>query len=255
MRISSPPMPRLTRICWVGLCCICLVCAALAEAEDWHTVRVVIDGDTLILDSGTRVRLSSINTPELGRDGHPHQPLATQAKKSLESMVLHRRVRLQNDVELLDRYDRRLAYVFTESGEMVNQTLLEKGWANLSLHPPNLKHAETLLAAERTASAKGIGIWGQSQYGPRPIETMAQAPRGQWGRFNGKLQGVETLSKGIRLWFSADHYGWVPKRYAAEFGAVTNHLGRSLEVRGWPSSRGDKWFVLLRHPSQLVFKP
>jgi hypothetical protein len=84
---------------------------------------------------------------------------------------------------------------------------------------------------------------------------MAQTPRRQWGRFSAKLQRVEPVSKGVRLWFSADHYGWVPKPYLAEFSDWTNYLNRPLEICGWPARRGDKWFVLLRHPSQLVFKP
>jgi micrococcal nuclease len=68
-------------------------------------------------------------------------------------------VRLEDDVERRDYYDRRLAYVYVD-GELFERELLRKGYARLLVIEPNHAHARAMLDDELNARARGVGLWG-----------------------------------------------------------------------------------------------
>lgn len=76
---------------------------------DEQTARVtrVIDGDTLVLQDGQRVRLLQINAPEEGECGYE------QAASELTRLVLNKTVKLESDSVFgnRDKYERLLRYV------------------------------------------------------------------------------------------------------------------------------------------------
>jgi micrococcal nuclease len=124
------------------------------------TVRVIqaVDGDTIDVtprvDGREQIRLIGVDTPEVG------QPYAQEAsaftRKRLEGLW----VALEFDVERIDPYDRLLAYVYLPDGTMFNAALLRAGYAQVATFPPNVKHTERLLAAQRQARAARRGLWG-----------------------------------------------------------------------------------------------
>lgn len=128
--------------------------AAPAEsAEEVGPVTRVVDGDTIdVLLEGvnTRVRYLQMNTPE--RD-HPCSSEATQANAEL---VANQTVRLVPDKELVDRYDRLLRYIYV-GDVLVNRVLVEQGFAEVVLYPPNDAHYDEFLQLEREAAAAGRG--------------------------------------------------------------------------------------------------
>jgi endonuclease YncB( thermonuclease family) len=89
-----------------------------------RTVERVIDGDTVEMANGDRVRLIGIDTPELGDCG------AEEATDQLEALVLGEYVDLVNpgSVQDTDRYDRLLRYIDLE-GVDAGRTLLAEGLA------------------------------------------------------------------------------------------------------------------------------
>jgi micrococcal nuclease len=69
-------------------------------------------------------------------------------------------VRLEYDVEHLDRYERTLAYVYRlDDGLFVNLDLLTEGYAEQFTVPPNVARAEELSRAVATARNAGKGLW------------------------------------------------------------------------------------------------
>jgi micrococcal nuclease len=130
-------------------------CTSLAQSPSRESALVAraIDGDTLVLENGSRVRLLGINTPEKG------ERLAGDAKREL-SWLEGSVVGLERDVESGDRYGRLLRYVYFE-GELVNEKLVEKGLAHV-YRSSNRMHLNELLAAEERARRAGIGIWQES---------------------------------------------------------------------------------------------
>lgn len=130
-------------------------------------VAKVIDGDTIELAGGARVRYIGVNTPELRRrvDGrwiYRPQRLAEEAKAFNTGLVMGKRIRLEYDQERKDRYDRWLAYAFV--GEVfVNAELVKAGFARVTLYPPNLRYADLFLRLEERARDQGLGVWAENR--------------------------------------------------------------------------------------------
>ncbi len=123
-----------------------------------------IDGDTIELSNGQRVRYIGIDTPELReRDGsswvYRPRPYAEEAKDFNRKLVEGKSVRLEFDVQKKDKYDRLLAYVYIDD-KMVNLEMVRQGYAMIYTYPPNVKYTEEFLAAQKEAREKNRGLWG-----------------------------------------------------------------------------------------------
>ena len=81
------------------------------------SVVKVIDGDTVILSTGEKVRYIGINAPEMG------EPFYMEAKRENRKLVLGKEVELEFDREERDQYKRLLAYIFV-GDTFVNYELL-----------------------------------------------------------------------------------------------------------------------------------
>ena len=137
-------------------------------------VRRVIDGDTLQLDNGKRVRLIGIDTPEvhfskgiyqqakrLNKDIETIKVLGRQATQFTKELVEGKKVRLEFDVEKYDKYDRLLAYVYLKDGLFVNEEIIRQGYAQILTIPPNVKYKDVFLEAQREAKENNRGLWGK----------------------------------------------------------------------------------------------
>lgn len=225
---------------------------ALRPGFIYHRVRYVYDGDTVQLADGRRVRLLNINTPEIGTERKRGEPGGEQARRALQALTGKRRIRLESDLERYDKYGRTLAYLFTEDGIHVNLTLVQQGWAIANVHPPNLKYADAILAAQREAEREKRGIWGMDAYAPKPIEILRRKKLYGWQRLVGKVNRIESKRKFIRLEFAQDLYALIPKSNLKWFPKLDAYLKARVEVRGWPARRGREHSILIRHPSALL---
>src|SRR3989338_7374568 len=75
-------------------------------------VKFVVDGDTIELENGQRVRYIGIDTPELHHPLKPVQCFGKEAKDENEKLVLGKEIILKKDVSETDRYGRLLRYIF-----------------------------------------------------------------------------------------------------------------------------------------------
>ncbi|RLB53317.1 MAG: thermonuclease [Deltaproteobacteria bacterium] len=125
------------------------------------TVQRVIDGDTVELADGRRVRYLLIDAPE-NTSGH-NDCYGAEATAYNRALVEGRRVQLEYDVECSDRYDRLLAYVRVD-GQEVNARLVEQGYACVYYIPPNGQQRQVeYQTLEAQARAAGRGMWGECQ--------------------------------------------------------------------------------------------
>jgi len=142
------------------------------RGENFIRVRSVVDGDTIVLETGQRVRLIGIDTPEVYESEKLHRDARKQkrnprviqemGKKSsayAKSLLAGQRVRLEFDVEKLDKYKRLLAYVYLEDGTFVNAQMVKAGYASLLSIPPNVKHADLFREMYREARENNRGLW------------------------------------------------------------------------------------------------
>ncbi len=125
-----------------------------------HYVRWVIDGDTIVLENGQKVRYAGINAPEIPHEDEPGEPFGREALKRNIRLVKGKRVLLEIAEEPRDRFGRILAYVFLPDGTFVQEVLVEEGLAFVCYMPPNLKYYERLLGAQRRAIRYHVGLWG-----------------------------------------------------------------------------------------------
>ncbi len=115
----------------------------------------VIDGDTVELEGGERLRYIGMNTPE---STTRHECFGDEATARNRNLVEGRVVTLETDVSNRDRFGRLLRYVYVD-GVMVNELLVLEGYATVSTFPPDVKYQERFLAAETAAREAAVGLW------------------------------------------------------------------------------------------------
>ena len=121
-------------------------------------VARVVDGDTIELEGGTKIRYLMVNTPET--TGGKNDCYGQNAVTFNTDLVLGKTVSLRYDVECTDRYDRTLAYV-TVGGQEVNTLLVERGFACVLHIPPNGDdRADEFAGLQAAAKAAKRGLWG-----------------------------------------------------------------------------------------------
>jgi len=120
-------------------------------------VSQIIDGDTIRLSTGEKVRLIGINSPE--RD----QPYYAEATQKLSQLIGNNYVILKKDVTDKDQYDRLLRYVYVNE-TFVNLEMVKQGYAISYSFPPNTKHQDDFEEAEEEARSAKTGIWTASPY-------------------------------------------------------------------------------------------
>jgi len=76
----------------------------------------VVDGDTIVLSDGKKVRLIGVDTPETKHPNKPVEYFGKEATEFTRRMCEGKQVRLEYDQEKIDRYGRTLAYVFVLGG-------------------------------------------------------------------------------------------------------------------------------------------
>ena len=76
--------------------------------------------------------------------------------------LVERTVELEYDEECTDRFDRLLAFVKVD-GRMVNEVIVERGFGQVLVIPPNVKYQSEFEMLEARAKDNRAGIWGACQ--------------------------------------------------------------------------------------------
>ncbi|MCP4652727.1 MAG: hypothetical protein GY858_05015 [Candidatus Omnitrophica bacterium] len=139
---------------------------ACTSAQDYSSVTVtkVIDGDTIILSNGQKVRYIGIDTPETrikqgNRFIYSPQPFALEATERNRQLVKGKGIELEFDIERVDKYNRTLAYCFVD-GVHINAKLVEEGYAVTYTIPPNVRYTDELMRLQKDARENKRGMWG-----------------------------------------------------------------------------------------------
>jgi micrococcal nuclease len=145
---------RVMLFIWVTLASV-----SLASSDAFISVRRVYDGDTIELENGMHIRYIGINAPEIAHQDKPGEPFGPEALAFNEKIVLSKPVRILEDQEATDQYNRRLAYVFLKEGTFVNQEIVRNGLAHVLYKYPNITYDDALLKSQQEAMKAGKGIW------------------------------------------------------------------------------------------------
>lgn len=163
MMDRSVPMPIAAMIlaiatgAWSGAGCVSENASRCGPTSG--VVANIVDGDTIDLESGERVRYLMIDTPELSSQ----DCYAEEATELNRQLVLDREIRLAYDVECQDRFGRLLAYVYVGDNE-INTLMVERGYACLLQIPPNgADRSDEFAGLENLARNEERGMWGQCE--------------------------------------------------------------------------------------------
>jgi len=126
--------------------------------SETYQVKRVIDGDTLLLTTGGRVRLIGVDTPETKHPQKPVQYFGKEAYLFTKSMVEGKEVTLEFEWQKRDKYGRLLAYVCLIDGTFLNAEIIKQGYGFAYTRFP-FKYLEEFRRYEREAKENGRGLW------------------------------------------------------------------------------------------------
>ena len=137
------------------------------------TVERVVDGDTLKLTDGRRIRLIGVNTPESTKRTEEY---GKEASQYTTSKLNGKQVWIQKDISETDRYDRLLRIVWVDiptddmdekeiRTKMFNADLIINGYAEPSTFQPDVKYSDYFIEFAREAREHNTGLWAYGENG------------------------------------------------------------------------------------------
>lgn len=122
---------------------------------NWEGITVlgVIDGDTIVLDGKTRLRLRGLDAPEL------NFCLGKESKIALEKLVNGKKVIVKE--QIIDQVGRPMALIHV-GNKFINEEILKLGLARF--HSDNHSQREVLKKAYDSARLKNLGIFSPKCY-------------------------------------------------------------------------------------------
>lgn len=166
------------------------------------TVIRVVDGDSLLVNNKgieENVRLIGIDAPE----AHDNPKAEKDAERDSEALskVLSRgqeaagfvgsfvhprdKVRVETDVQQRDPYGRLLGYVFLSDGNLLNEQILQAGYAVPLAIEPNVKFQKRFEAAYVSAVKNKRGLWDKSSAKVIPAVKTRKLHSGEKGKRKG----------------------------------------------------------------------
>ena len=220
-------------------------------------VEHVIDGDTVVLSGGERLRLIGIDTPELGRDGAAPQPGAEAARAALVNFVaaadtLH----ISADAEPRDAHGRMLAHLFLGDGSNVQARLLREGFAVPLTIPPNLAFVDCYTEESDAALASGRGLWQLPAYQPVAAGNLDPGTRG-YRVVRGRVSRIGRSRSSLWVNLGPAFALRILAGDRAQFRDMQLEAleGQAIEARGLIYSRNRQLRMRIRHPADLRVSP
>jgi len=158
------------------------------------TVSFVLDGDTIAITEGERIRYLGIDTPER------NEPFFREATEFNRMLLRDKRITI--DIckeEPKDKYGRLLAWVYADN-ILVNLKLIQNGYAKVLSIPPCIssKKARTLKKGQLEAVRKGLGIWADV----KTIDSYSASKHvGEYVKVRGTVNQVYNSEKAVFLNF------------------------------------------------------
>ncbi|MEC7921757.1 MAG: thermonuclease family protein [Chloroflexota bacterium] len=123
-----------------------------------YEVIRVIDGDTVELKNGERLRYSDIDTPETVHPSKPVECFGPEASAKNEELVEGEIILVELGNPKKDRYGRILGYVYVDE-LFVNAELVRGGYAEVNSYGNPGSKIDELMDIEKKAKLKSAGLW------------------------------------------------------------------------------------------------
>jgi endonuclease YncB( thermonuclease family) len=218
----------------------------VVENREIANVTNVIDGDTIEVRLGlviTKVRLLGINTPEKNMPGY-------QEAKDYLRQLEGKEVELVKDKEDVDKYNRKLRFVFYDN-EMINLEILRRGLANYYSYGSS--YDADLLEAEDSARVGELGLWKKS--GDKCASCIILVNLDKGGQ-EGHTDDEQVIFGNI-CDFNCDMNGWTMKDDANHIYKFNNAVSAMSEFainqKGVWNDQGDSLFLRDKEGGLVIF--
>lgn len=219
-----------------------------------YEVLKVLDGDTIIVRGGGKVRLLGINTPEIAHRQQAAEPFGDRAHRRLQQLLKGKRVYLEFDQQRRDRFKRLLAHVTLEDGSNINELLLREGLARALFLQPNMKHLHDYYRIEAEAQEEKRGLWARPEFSIHPANKAEECIK-RFCRLRGTVRRIEKKRQYTYLEFTGPLLIALNNKYLPQFlnaGLEPNSLkGKTVIIRGWIGRRKGKPYLSLQHTLQI----
>ena len=125
------------------------------------TCTRVIDGDTIVLNNGEKVRLIGVDTPDTKDSRKTVQYYGKESFGFTQQMVEGKEVRLEFEQQQRDKYGRLLAYVYLSDSTFLNAEIIKQGYGHAYTVFP-FKHLDQFIQHEKLAKENKIGLWANA---------------------------------------------------------------------------------------------
>lgn len=133
--------------------------AVYAADSQWYTVKNVLSGDRMELNTGTVIRYAGITAPDPESKSEVIQGYAEEATAFNRQLIEGKRIRVEWGPRLKASDGSYAPFIFLEDGTMANQKMLESGYAKLTAEPPFSKYIDQLQETARLSRFRGEGLW------------------------------------------------------------------------------------------------
>jgi len=183
------------------------------RVEESAVCTKVVDGDTIYLDNGEKVRFVGVNTPERGVNGY------ITSKNFVQKLCLDKEVGIDiDDSKHSDRYGRTLGVVIVD-GKNVNEMLLKEGLAEIMYMPPSEFYpydwADSDTQVADTHSSSSSSSSPSSAVSTTSSDSAEYVGNANSGKFHeASCRSVDDMSEGNKVFFSnrdeAESQGYIP---------------------------------------------
>jgi endonuclease YncB( thermonuclease family) len=231
----------------IGLLALLLASDAHAETSappctvtrgDTRAVARIVDGETLLLDDGRRVRLIGALAPRAGDVGaEPGSwPPESETRATLATLAEGKSISLWHDRVREDRYGQVLAQVMVGIGAdaaWLQGALVERGLSRAYGRPGVDACSEALGRIERDARESRRGLWANAAYQPRDADDETGIVRavGHYQVLTGTVHRISRGQGGVYL-------SLAPRRGRSETYAVAAVVpGSRTDLTGGTDTR------------------
>lgn len=234
-----------------GLAAACSPQGDLAEGEGGRVARV-LDGDSLALDTGLRVRLAEVEAPAAGYRDRQEEPGTATSRAIMERASVGREARLWYGGLSRDRYQRAIAHVIAKdevgADVWLNGVAARQGAARVRTYPDNAKRARRLLALEQEARAAKLGLWAEDYWRVRALDDLGDAP--YFAIVEGVVSGMgERPGDGDAVLTAGGIRMDVGERLGV--ADIDMRTGAKVRVRGRIDMRGEAPLIRVTHWAQV----
>lgn len=249
-------------VLFVGLCAYGLygdgklqsvMMKSISPPEEGRVIAVY-DGDTIQIrlkdKQSWKVRLIGVNAPEIGVGREEMQFRAEMSKKFAFHQLYKKKVRLSYESEIVDKYGRLLAYVWTEEEGLFNKFIISEGFASAYLNF-DFQYRDEFKEAERVARRNEKGYWKRGGYSRVEAEKAKD--------FVGQLMAVEftcarvkTKGKFVYLYSSGEKFSaLIPKKEISAYQTPQSYMAKAVSVSGFLEEYKGELQIMVFFPFQV----